>query len=274
MTPVVNSTRNEANAAAQRRRKGTTRRSAFVPAVISLIAVFATVGSTIPLFNIYRAEDGFTNAGISLTVVAYSAATLLTLLVFGRLSHHVGRRPVTIGSLLLLVAGSLVLLDVHHIGILITGRVLMGLGAGLASSSLTSYVVDAAPARPAWLASVASSQTVMFGLAVGAIASGALVQFAPWPQDLTFLVVIGLLLASIALIAASPETATPTPGGWRSLRPQVFVPVRVRHLLVVASAVLLATWSIGALRIFSALSWNRSPRLTASRSLPSSVART
>jgi MFS family permease len=214
--------------------------------VISLIAVFATVGSTIPLFNIYRAEDGFTNAAISLTVVAYSAATLVTLLVFGRLSHHVGRRPVAIGSLLLLVAGSLVLLDVHHVGVLITGRVLMGLGAGLASSSLTSYVVDAAPARPAWLASVASSQTVMLGLAVGAIASGALVQFAPWPRDLTFLVVIGLLLASVALIAASPETAPQTPGGWRSLRPQVFVPVQVRNLLAVAAAVLLATWSIGA----------------------------
>jgi hypothetical protein len=38
-------------------------------------------GFTIPLFNIYRAEDGFTNAGISMTVAAYSAATLTTRLV-------------------------------------------------------------------------------------------------------------------------------------------------------------------------------------------------
>jgi MFS family permease len=147
--------------------------------VISLVVVFATVGSTIPLFNIYRAEDGFTNGDISLTVVAYSVATLITLLVFGRLSHHVGRRPVAIASLLLRLAGSLVLLDVHHIGILITGRALMGFGAGLASSSLTSYIVDAAPAEPDWLASVASSQTVMLGLAVGTISSGTLVEFAP-----------------------------------------------------------------------------------------------
>jgi MFS family permease len=71
------------------------------------------------------------------------------LLVFGRLSHHVGRRPVAITSLLVLVAGCLVLLDVHHIAVLIAGRALMGVGAGLASSSLTSYIVDAAPARPA-----------------------------------------------------------------------------------------------------------------------------
>jgi MFS family permease len=179
---------------------------AFVSAVVSLLAAFAAVGSTIPLFNVYRAEDGFTNAGISMTVVAYSVGTIGTLLVLGRLSNHVGRRPMAIASLGLLVLGCLVLLDVHHIGILVAGRLLMGLGAGLASSSLTSYIVDAAPTRPTWLASVASSQTIMLGLAVGAVASGALVQFGPWPRQLIYLVVIGLLLLSVVLIIISPET--------------------------------------------------------------------
>jgi MFS family permease len=226
-------------------RGGRTLRLAFVSAVVSLVAVFAAVGSTIPLFNIYRAEDGFTNADISLTVVAYSAATLSTLLVLGRLSNHVGRRPISMASLLLLLLGCLLLLDVHDVGTLLAGRVLMGLGAGLASSSLTAYIVDAAPARPTWLASVASSQTVMLGLAVGAIASGALVQFGPWPRDLIFLVVVGMLLLSAALVAVSPETVTPTPGGWRSLRPGIRAPVRVRHLLPVAASVFLATWATG-----------------------------
>jgi MFS family permease len=219
---------------------------AFVSAVISLVAVFAGVGSTIPLFNVYRAEDGFTNAGIAIAVVAYSAATLVTLLILGRLSGHLGRRPIAIASLVLLVLGCGLLLNVHDIGILIAARVLMGFGAGLASSSLTAYIVDAAPARPTWLASVASSQTVMLGLAIGAIGSGALIQFAPWPRDLTLLAVIGLLLASVALIALSPETADPMPGAWRSLRPSVRVAPRVRPVLPVAAAVLLATWATGA----------------------------
>ncbi|MFI5613244.1 MFS transporter [Amycolatopsis sp. NPDC051903] len=227
-------------------RRGRTLSLAFLSAVVALVASFAAVGSTIPLFNVYRAEDGFTNAGISITVVAYSAATLSTLLVLGRVSNHLGRRPTSIASLGLLLLGCVLLLNVHHIGILIAGRLLMGFGAGLASSSLTSYIVDAAPTRPAWLASVASSQTVMLGLAVGAIASGALVQFGPWPRDLIYLVVIGLLLVSIALIVVSPETVTPKPGAWRSLRPRVGVPARDRHLLPVAAAVLLATWATGA----------------------------
>jgi hypothetical protein len=221
-------------------------RLALVSAVIALTAVFATVGSTIPLFNIYRAEDGFTNAGISLTVVAYSAATLGTLLVLGRLSNHVGRRPPAIASLGLLVLGCLLLLSVHHIGVLIAGRLVMGLGAGLASGSIAAYIVDAAPVRPTWLASVASSQTVMLGLAVGAITSGALVQFGPWRRDLVYLVDIGLLLLSIALVAISPETVPSKPGGWRSMRPSARVPARVRHQLPATAAVLLATWATGA----------------------------
>ena len=221
-------------------------RPAFLSGVVSMVAVFAAVGSTVPLFNVYRAQDGFTNAGISLTVVAYSAATLSTLLFLGRLSGQVGRRPTAIASLALVVTGCLLLLRVHSIGILIAGRLLMGLGAGLASSSLTAYIVDAAPPRPTWLASVASSQTVMLGLALGAIGSGALVQFGPWPRDLVFVVAIALLLVSAALVAASPETVTRSPGAWRSLRPSVRVPARVHRLLPVAAAVLLATWATGA----------------------------
>lgn len=221
-------------------------RLAFVAAVVSLLTAFAAVGSTIPLFNAYRAQEGFTNSGISLTVVAYSAATLGTLLVGGRLSNYVGRRPVSIASLGLLIAGCLMLLNVHMIGTLIAGRLLMGVGTGLASSGLNSYIVDAAPTRPAWLPSVASSQTVQFGLALGAIASGALVQFGPWPRDLVYLIVIGILILSIVLIALSPETVIRHPGAWRSLRPSVRVPTRVGRLIPVAAAVLLPTWAVGS----------------------------
>jgi MFS family permease len=220
--------------------------SAFVPAVIALLVVFATVGATIPMFNLYRAEEGFTTADISLAVVTYSAATLGTLLVFGRLSHHVGRRPVSIASLVLVALGTVVLLDVHNLAILIIGRVLMGLGAGLASSSLPPFIIDSAPAKPSWLASVASSQSVMFGLAIGGVASGALIQYAPLPRELIFLIMIGALIVSAVLVLATPETAMPTPGAGKSMRPQASLPPHTRHLAMVAAAVLLATWAIGA----------------------------
>lgn len=218
----------------------------FVAAVTSLLVVFIAVGSTIPLFNIYRAEEGFTHADISMTVVAYSAATLAMLMVLGRLSNHVGRRPVAIASLLLLLLGSVLLLEVHDSWVLITGRLLMGLGAGLGSSSLSAYIVDAAPARPAWLAAVASSQSVMVGLAIGGVLSGALVQFGPWRRTLIFVVVIALIVLSMTLIVVSQETVAQKPGAWQSMHPRVRAPSHVRPLLAVAIAVLLATWATGS----------------------------
>ncbi|MEJ8840494.1 MFS transporter [Ramlibacter sp. AN1133] len=227
-------------------RQGDKLRLAFFSAVVSLVAAFAAAAAPIPLYNIYRAEDGFTNAGISMAIVAYSAGTIAALLLVGRLSNHLGRRPTALASLGMILLGCLPLLYVHDIATLLAGRLVVGIGTGLASSSLTSYIVDAAPAKPKWLASVASSQGPMLGLTVGAIVSGALVQFGPWPRDLIYLVCVGLLLLSAGLIAISPETARPTPGAWRSLVPQLRVPSRVRHLLPVAAAVFLATWATGA----------------------------
>ena len=168
--------------------RGGTLRLAFLSAVVSLVVSFAAAAAPIPMYNIYRAEDRFTNFGISMAIVAYAVGTMAGLLVLGRLSNHLGRRLTAIASLRLLLLGCLLLLNVHDIGTLLAGRVLMGVGTGLASSSLTSYIVDAAPTRPEWLASVASSQGPMLGLTVGAIASGALVQFGPWPRDLIYLV--------------------------------------------------------------------------------------
>jgi len=226
--------------------QGGTLRLAFLAAVVSLVVSFAAAAAPIPLYNIYRAEDGFTNFGISMAIVTYSVGTMAGLLVLGRLSNHLGRRRTAIASLGLLLLGCLLLLNVHDLGTLLAARVLMGVGTGLASSTLTSYIVDTAPARPEWLASVASSQGPMLGLTVGAVASGALVQFGLWPRDLIYLVCVAFLSVSAVLVAISAETATPMPAAWRSLLPRISVPARVRHLLPVAAAVFPATWATGA----------------------------
>ena len=76
---------------------------AFLSAVVSLVVSFAAAAAPIPLYNIYRGEDGFTNAGISMAIVAYAVGTIAALLVLGRLSNHLGRRLTAIASLGLLL---------------------------------------------------------------------------------------------------------------------------------------------------------------------------
>src|SRR5215475_5287494 len=90
--------------------RGGTLRLAFLSAVVSLVVSFAAAAAPIPLYNIYRAEDGFTNAGISMAVVAYAVGTIAALLVLGdgrdarsgrrgleekRRRHHRQRQPWT-----------------------------------------------------------------------------------------------------------------------------------------------------------------------------------
>lgn len=221
-------------------------RRTFVVASASLVAVFAASAAPVPVFNVYRAENGLTTADLSLSVVAYFAGTIIALLCLGRLAHHLGRRPVGLATLLTMIAGSLVLLDVTGLGALVAGRFLMGIGAGLASSALTSYIADSAPDRPAWVAGVVTSQAPMLGLTIGSVISGALVQYVPGARVWVYVVMAALLALCLLLMLGCRETGEPTPGVWRSLRPRLSVPARARSLLPVALSVFTATWALGA----------------------------
>lgn len=221
-------------------------RRTFVVASASLVAVFAASAAPVPVFNVYRADNGLTTADLSLSVVAYFAGTIIALLCLGRLAHHLGRRPVGLATLLTMIAGSLVLLDVTGLGALVAGRFLMGVGAGLASSALTSYIADSAPDRPAWVAGVVTSQAPMLGLTIGSVISGALVQYVPGARVWVYVAMAALLALCLLLMLGCRETGEPTPGVWRSLRPRVSVPARARSLLPVALSVFTATWALGA----------------------------
>jgi MFS family permease len=109
--------------------------TAFLSAVVSLVVAFAAAAAPIPLYNIYRAEDGLTNANISMAVVTYSIGTIAALLLLGRLSNHLGRRPAAIASLGVILLGSLLLLAVHDTETLLAGRFLVGVGTGLAAAA-------------------------------------------------------------------------------------------------------------------------------------------
>jgi MFS family permease len=71
----------------------------FVAAACSLVAVFAASASPIPLYEIYRRGDALTHADLALTAVAYFVAVMAAMLVLGRLSNHIGRRPVALAAL-------------------------------------------------------------------------------------------------------------------------------------------------------------------------------
>jgi MFS family permease len=221
-------------------------RAAFVAAACSLVLVFASAGTPIPLFNLYRAEDGVTPAHLSYVTVGYLAAAAASLLMMGRLSNHLGRRPVALAAIVIAAIACAILIAQRGPEPLFVARVLQGLASGLASSALGAFVVDAARDRPAWMPAAITGSAPMVGIPLGAITSGALVQFAPAPKVLVYAVMLVALALCAALVFASPETMPRSGGALRSLRPRLQVPAGTARLVLAACSASVATWCLGS----------------------------
>lgn len=217
----------------------------FLVSTASLVACFAGSSSVIPLYNTYRVENGLTNADVALTVVTYFVGTMSALLLLGRISNYVGRRRASVLALALVAAGCVVMLDVTSVVQVAVGRGLMGLGCGVASSAVMAYIVDTAPVRPLWVASVATSQSPLLGLTIGGIGAGALIEWGPNPRITVYICVLVMIAACLLGLLLSPETVERRQGVARSLRPHVQVPDQPGRVLTVALAIFLSTWAMG-----------------------------
>ncbi|WES64411.1 MFS transporter [Microbacter sp. GSS18] len=218
---------------------------AFVVAAVGFILVFAAAGAPIPLYETYRVEDGIATGDLAFGAVAYFAGTLAALLVLGRLSDHIGRKPVVVAALLLAATGVMLMTQVHGVGMLSLARLLQGLASGLAASAVGAYVVDAAPERPAWLPTTITGSGPMFGIPAGALLAGVLAETSPAPRVLPFAVLSAALLVCAVAVLPMRETAPYAPGALRSLAPRVSVPRGAGRLLFAVGAAAFATWSIG-----------------------------
>jgi MFS family permease len=138
----------------------------------------------------------------------YALALLFSLLVAGRLSDHVGRRPVLIWTTFAQALVMVLFATAHNLGDLVLGRVLQGLSAGAAIAAVGAALLDLDKARGA----VANAAAPMLGTGLGGLAAGLMVQYLPAPTQLIF-VLLGVLftLQGIALCFFA-ETGIVRPG--------------------------------------------------------------
>lgn len=221
------------------------RNTAFLAATCAFVFVFAAAGTPIPLYNTYRLEDGLTNGDLAIVSVAYFIAAASSLLTGGRLSNFLGRRPVALAALMSAALGCLILSTIHSVPPMVIGRVLQGLACGIASSSLGAYVVDTAEGKPRWLTAAITGSAPMLGIPLGALISGALVEWGPVPRFLAYALIALILLGLAVIIALSPETVARRSGSLASLRPHMQITRGSERLVVAAGAAAVATWSLG-----------------------------
>lgn len=208
---------------------------------VILMTFLAAASAPTPLYSLYRESWGFSAGTLTWVFSVYAFSLLLALLSFGSLSDHIGRRPLVFAALLIELLAMLVFIAADSVLLLLLARILQGFATGLATSVLGATLLDIDRERGAVINSVAP----LFGLAVGALGTSLLMQYAPAPLHLVFALLLGAFALCAVLSRYLPETVSRKPGAWASLRPTLVVPAQARRALLLVAPVDISLWALG-----------------------------
>ena len=194
-----------------------------------------------PLYRYYQETYALSPIVTTAVFAVYALALLVALLIAGSLSDHLGRRPVIFGALLLELAAMLLFAESHGAGHLIAARTVQGIATGIAASSLGAALVDVDRAR----GQLVNSLAPLLGMAIGALGTSVLVQYAPHPLHLVYAILGATFAVQAVLLWLTAETGARRSGALRSLWPRVVVPPQVRRTLLAVTPSNVAMWMLG-----------------------------
>jgi predicted MFS family arabinose efflux permease len=214
--------------------------TAFLLLASLTVSFLAGSSAPTPLYGVYMAEWGLTPLMITVIFGIYALAVLVALLIAGRLSDHLGRRPVLLVATLAQAVTMIVFMTATSVTGLLVGRVIQGLTTGAALGAIGAGMIDLDKTR----GTVANAVAPPFGTATGAVVAGVLVQFLPFPTHLVY-IVFGLIFILQALgLVFMAESIVPRGGVLASLRPKLALPRATREPLLLATPVLIAVWAL------------------------------
>jgi MFS family permease len=219
---------------------------AHVAAVIGL-ALFAS-GTPSPLYGTYRELWGFSPVVLTLIYATYAFGVLASLLLAGRLSDEIGRRPVLLTALASLMATSVLFMLADSTAWLFVARGIQGLATGLALGAASAALLDLHPKRNPSAVGLTNGVVSAGGMGLGVLISAFLVQLAPAPRVLPYVVLFVLFAIAFAGALLMPEPVEAS--GRPRLTPQrPSIPPVVRRPFFLAALAVISSWSIGGLFI-------------------------
>ncbi|MET7750278.1 MFS transporter [Micromonospora sp. NPDC005367] len=205
-----------------------------------LVSFLAASSAPTPLYGIYQATWHFSSITTTLVFAIYAAAVLGSLLTFGKLSDHLGRRPILLCAIAVQMIALVIFVFAGGVGALLAARVVQGLAAGAATGAIGAAMLDINRIR----GTLANSFAPGIGTGGGALLSALFIQFLPAPTRLVYIVLFVILLVQGIGIVLMPETVTPMAGALRSLRPEITLPRAVRGPVLAVAPVLFAVWAL------------------------------
>jgi predicted MFS family arabinose efflux permease len=217
---------------------------ALVAAVIGL-ALFASATPS-PLYGIYRDLWGFSPVVLTLVYATYAFGVLASLLLAGRVSDDVGRRPVLLVALGALLATSVLFMLADSVSWLFVARGLQGLATGLALGAASAALIDLHPRRDPAGVGLTNGVASAGGIGLGILVSATLVQLLPAPRVLPYVLVFLLFAVAFAGAMVMPEpVADRSRVRLTTQRPSI--PRSVRRPFFLAALAVLSSWSVAGL---------------------------
>lgn len=224
------------------------RRRSLPPAVafggtgLAFAGLTFAAGAPTPLLVLFEHQWGFHAGILTVAFAIYAFGLLLALLIVGSLSDYIGRRPVLIGALSVQLVAMVMFFFASNIEWVIAARAVQGLATGAAFSVFTAALVELAPPRRKELGAVLGSVAPAGGIGLGALLTGAAIQFTGSPAKIVFggLAVVTSLGIGVAVFSA--ETVSRRPGARRALRPNLSIPGPAVREFVAAAPLQTGAW--------------------------------
>jgi MFS family permease len=209
------------------------------------LALFAS-GTPSPLYGTYRELWGFSPVVLTLVYATYAFGVLVTLIVAGRISDEVGRRPVLLTALGTLMGATVLFMVADSVVWLFVARGVQGLATGLALGAASAALLDLHPRRDPAGVGLTNGVVSAGGMGLGVLVSATLVELLPAPRVLPYVTLFVLFAIAFAGALRMPE-----PIAERS-RPRLTpqrprVPASVRGPFTLAALAVLSSWSVGGL---------------------------
>lgn len=219
------------------------RRGGLIATACALAVVMLGTTLPTPLYGLYRERFGFSELIITVIFATYAAGVIAALLLFGRLSDQIGRRRVLLPGLALAALSAAAFLLAHGLALLLVGRILSGLSAGIFTGTATATLVDFATPERRGRATLVATIANMGGLGAGPLLAGLLSQWAGWRFGLAFCVDLALIAVASIGVWAMPEPVEPR--RHPQLRPQALtVPREMRTTFIDAALAGVAGYAV------------------------------
>lgn len=224
------------------------RQASFLTAAAVVAHTIWTSAAPALTYPLYAREWHLTTFTTTAIFAVYPVFVVLMLVVFGNVSDYIGRREAMLFGLAASLVGSVIFALAPDVDWIFIARAFMGVGVGLSAGPSAAAVVEFSASGRTSQAGSATAAAQAFGMIGAALVGGALIEYAPLPTRLNFVVLaVVLAVLMVATWRLPNRTASRPAGRWRPRIPAI--PNGLFATFVTATAAVTASYVLGAMTL-------------------------